>query len=274
MKLKVVVYKISLNSGNIFNLRKNPEELITLVFNNINKKNSTTFKDINNTYAIQINNHAFGMDNIVFGRIIMYKENNIIEFWNNNTQQIESRVEENNIIEKVHFFYERNTQYLIFEERGKIKKEKTIQVFSYIVNYNNNDVHIDLNPVLDKKEAKIRIGNLRKITLAHFEIIPNNPHQKLWSIFEQMGESLESTNSVHQFRNNDGLKYTEEVDDLVDEVNEGRSRMYIIGGYNMEDQYEEVRSHDLTRRIYRNVEPSDEGRKQGLWEILKEVLNM
>jgi 2-iminoacetate synthase ThiH len=70
------------------------------------------------------------------------------------------------------------------------------------------------------------------------------------------------------------LTYTEELEELVEDVNKGKSRMYIVGGYNAEDSYDEVRSHDYIKRYFRKTDSSDEGRIRGLWEVLKEVLDI
>ncbi|MBU3071933.1 hypothetical protein [Clostridium estertheticum] len=275
MNLKVVTYKISLNSSNIFNLRRNPIELRKLVFNSINQKHSQIFKKGKFQYAMQvIEDKRYNDKNIMTGRIIKYIAIDGIEKWLEKEQMVVNIIEENSIIEKVYFVYEENSEYLFIEERSKLDIEIFKAAFTYIINYNNMELNIDLNPILHEEEIKKRIKRIKKIVWAHFEIIPNNPDQKAWSMFETINERIGSTSSIYDFKNNDGLNYSEEVDELITDVNKGKSRRYLIGGYNGEDTYDEVRSHEFIKRIYRNVNSTDEGRKRGLWMIMKEVLDL
>lgn len=274
--MRAIIFKVSLNNGSIFNLRKTPEVLRDNVFRSINKNHEKIVDDHKMSYAMQIlNNKLHSLnDNIIFGRIIKFKKSTHTEKWDDNLKDIIIEIEENNIIDKVYFYYEKQSEMLLVEERSGLEADKIKEVFTTIVNYNNMEVEVDINPKLHTKELKERISALSKITWAHFELIPNNPDQRLWRTFEKINESIESTSSIYEFRNKDGLKYTQDIDDAIEDVNEGKSRRYIIGGYIDSRKYDEIRSHDFIKRHYKQVEPSDEGRMKGLWQIMKEILDL
>lgn len=273
MNLKVIICKVSLNSSSIFSLRINPDKVKDIVFNSINNCYKNEYLDRSYAYAIQkLEIPEYERSNIITGRLIKYRPISELEHWESG--EIIKRIQENNIIEKVHFFYEKESEYLFIEERSKVEVQKSIEIFAHLVNYNNMEAMIDINPLKNKDESRKRIKELNKIIFAHFELIPNNPSQKLWGYFEQMAEKFLSTNSIHEFKNSDGLNYTKEFDEAIDDVNEGRSRRYLIGGYNTQGKYNEVRSHDLIRREFKKVDPSDEGRIRGIWEVAKEILNI
>ncbi|MDF0728265.1 hypothetical protein PY093_16490 [Cytobacillus sp. S13-E01] len=93
-------------------------------------------------------------------------------------------------------------------------------------------------------------------------------------MFESINEDLASTSSEYDFKNPEGLSREGSLTELVDDVNSGKSRRYIIGGYTRNNIYDEVRSHEHIKRHYVKIEPSDEGRKKGLWMITKELLDL
>lgn len=275
MKLKVIVYKVSLNSNNIFSLRKTPELLKDMVYKDIKKLHTVVYSQRTLSYALQIIDEiSENNTNIILGRMIKYRKVHEVEKWDEVNQKIDIVDEENNILEKVHFYYDRSSEYLIFEERSQLDIDTFTKAFQYIINFNNFEIQIDMNPLLHEKELSQRINRLQKITWAHFEIIPNNPDQRIWSMFETINEDLASTNSEYDFKNPDGLKRDGSLVELINDVNSGKSRRYIIGGYTSDKTYDEVRSHEHIKRLYLEIEPSDEGRKKGLWEITKEVLDL
>lgn len=281
--LKVVVAKASLNSSNIFNLRKTPDVVRELVFRSVEKSYNNTYDERNMVYAIQklklseynlINVDKDRVNDIILARLIKYRKNNESEHWDNRGKKIVLEIDENSIIEKIHFLYEKNSEYFFIEERSKLDCEKSIGILKYLINYNNMEAAIDINTIKNNKEVKKRIKELKKITVAHFELIPNNPDQKLWRYFENAATKFCSTLSKYEFKNDDGLNYTKELDEAVDDVNDGKSRKYIIAGYNSQKKYDEIRSHDFTRRKFVKVDSSDEGRINGIWQVLKEILNI
>jgi hypothetical protein len=255
-------------------LREKPEVLKKLVFENINRRHNINFYKKKTGYALQIIKGDIGYPGIALGRIINFRIADEIEKWDPITQQINKVVEENNILEKAFFFYHQETETLLVEERRNLDVNTIRNVITAVVNYDKPELEIDLNPKLHSDEAMTRIKSFKKITWAHFELIPNNPDQRLWDMFDQILEKLGSTDSKHDFHNKNGLQYSSDLEQVVNDVNEGRSRRYIIGGLKEDDVYDEVRSHEFIRRIYKDVEPTDEGRRQGLWEITKEILNL
>lgn len=275
MKQKIFVYKVSLNSPNIFSLRKTPEQVRNIVYENIIKKDKPTYTDRTLSYAIEIlDKPDYFSENMILGRVINFRKNNEIEQWDDVQQKTLTKVDENFVIEKVHFVYEKFSELLVFEERSRIKAEKTVEVFKYVVNFNNIDISIDLNPILNKEEVKRRINKLKKITSIRFELIPNNPDQKLWKFFERMNERFASIKSVHSFENREGLNYTSELEQTIDDVNEGKSRSFFLTGYDIYNNYDEIRSDDFIKKFFKKVDSSVEGRIKGLWEIVKEILDI
>lgn len=276
MQLKAVVYKVSLNSNNIFTLRNDPDLLKDIVYNDIKKSENKTYTQRTLSYTLQIIKEIpVTSSSIIFGRMIKYRKSHEVEKWDEQEKQIKIVDEENNILEKVHFFYDKYTEYLIFEERSKLDIDTFIKSFQYIINYNNIEIQVDLNPILHEKEVLVRLNKLKKITWAHFEVIPNNPAQRIWSLFEQINEDLSATSSEYDFKNPEGLNREGLLIELINDVNSGRSRRYIIGGYNSNNDYDEVRSNEYIKKYYKNnVDSSDEGRKKGLWEITKEILDI
>ncbi|MFK4474910.1 hypothetical protein ABH897_004678 [Paenibacillus sp. RC73] len=195
------------------------------------------------------------------------------EQWDDKNHDIINVVEENDILEKAYFIYDKRREYIFLEERSALNIEDFKKAIEFIVNFNNFEFNITLNALKDEK-IKEKISSLKTITWAHFEVIPNNPGRRMWSMFESISEDMNSTSSTYDFENQKGLKYSGEMESLVDEVNEGHGRQYVIAGYKNSGEYDEVRSHDHIKRYHKNVEPSESGRINGLWSIVKEVLDI
>lgn len=274
MRQTIVIYKLSLNSGNLFKLRKNPEKIKKMVYERFNNLPDVTYEDNVMAYAVQIiKEDLFDYDNMILGRIIKYRHNEEKEKWDEQNKKIIKKVDENNILEKIYFIYEKNNEYLFLEKRSELDLEKAINVLKYVINYDEVNLIIDLNPLLNKKDAKTRIIELKKIEKAFFEIIPNNPNQKTWDVFENMNESFASLETEFKFKNKDsGLKYNQKMENLIDDVSLGHGRRYNIEGYDNMDEYQTINSHDHIKKIHKSIDNSTEGRIQGVWETLKEIL--
>lgn len=276
MNLKAIVFKVSCNSDNIFNLRKNPEELLNLIYNRVKECPITKYTKNSFTYAFHIldekqeNNKSF-----LFGRVIKYQEHKEVEKWDPEKEKIINEISENDITDKVYFYYSRDEEYFILEDRSQLDIDIFKEVTTYLLNYNNSEFTAELNCILNEKELKDRILKLKKITWAHFEIIPNNPSSSLWNTFETIGQKVNSTNSEYKFKNKDnGLVYNEVMEELVDDVNNGRGRRYIVAGKEKNSKYQEIRSHDHIKRYYKDIKANITGRVEGLWQIVKEILDL
>lgn len=277
MRQKLVICKISLNSSNIFALRKSPKKLRKLIFDSINQEHSTIFNDQIMAYAMQIINTTKNYRNLIFGRIIKFRRDDEIQKWDENKNDIIEKKEENNVIDKVYFIYEKNSEILIIEERASIKIKKTLQVISYIVNSDSPyEITIDINTKKHGEKVKRRINNLSLISKANFSLIPENPgNNRLFDKLENVSEELQSLSSQHIFENNQtGLNYGRKFNELIEDVNEAKGRRYIIEGKKENGEIDIIDSEDFTKEKYVNVDPTDEGREQGIWEITKEILDL
>lgn len=276
MHLKAVIFKVSCNSDNVFNLRKEPDKLLKLIYDRV-KECPITKKDKNSyTYEFQILNEiSENNKSFLFGRVIKYQELKEVEKWDNEKKDIVKEISENDINDKVYFIYSRDEEYFIVEDRSQLKIETFKEVVTYLLNFNNLEFQVELNYKLSKHEIKNRILKLKKITWAHFEIIPNNPSGSTWNNFENIGEKLNSTASEYKFSNKEnGLVFNDMMEELVDDVNEGRGRRFIVAGREDDKKYQEIRSHDHIKRYYTDVESSVKGRVGGLWKIVKEVIDL
>ncbi|MDF0728263.1 hypothetical protein PY093_16480 [Cytobacillus sp. S13-E01] len=107
MKSKVIAYKVSLNSDNIFILRKNPELLKETVYNNIKKVHTVVYPQRTCSFALQIiEEFPQKTTNILLGRMVKYRKIHEVEKCDEVNQNIKVVDEENNILEKVYFYYE------------------------------------------------------------------------------------------------------------------------------------------------------------------------
>lgn len=271
-----MIYKVSCNSDNIFNLRKEPDKLRNQIYNRLKESQNSKFIKYKYIYEYQILNELFeSKKEILFGRLIKYQKNKEVEKWDEKQKKIITVVSENDITDKVYFYYEKEKEYLIIEDRSQLDILKFKEVMTYLINYNNTKFKIDMNSILCDEELKRRIHKFKRITWAHFEIIPNNPNGKIWSNFEMIGERINSTSSTFDFKNKEkGLSYNQEMEELVDDVHQGRGRRYIIGGKDKNNRYNEVRSDEHIKRYYKNIDASEKGRSSGLWEITKEILDL
>lgn len=274
MRFKAVIYKVSVNSENVFSLRKNPEEIIEAVYKKFNEKNNNLYKKVKTIYAIQkIENIKFHGEEMILSRLIKYVDEKEREQWDDKNYEIINVIEENDILEKAYFIYDKKREYIFLEERSGLNIEDFKKAVEFIINFNDLELSVTLNALKDER-VKEKILSLKTIIRAHFEVIPNNPGRRMWNIFEEIGEELNSTSSVYDFENKKGLKYEGKMEDLVDDVNEGHGRQYVISGYNHSEEYDEIRSHDHIKRYHQKVEASELGRINGLWAIVKEVLNI
>jgi hypothetical protein len=107
---------------------------------------------------------------ILFGRIIKYQKNKKVEKWDEEHKDIIEAISENDIHDKVYFYYDKNTEYLIIEDRGKLDIEMVKEVMTYLINYKNIEFKVDLNSIKCADKLNSRIKQLSKITWAHLKL--------------------------------------------------------------------------------------------------------
>lgn len=273
MIITILVAKVALNSENLFSLRKNPSEVKSLVYNSI--KGSAPYIHFYwpSHYKLEIiDEFERGATSILYGRMVQFEDYN--EF--DDIDEYKSKYLYNYERDDIYFMYDKASQYIFFEEKSDFIKEIFMDQLEYIINRQNFHVAVSVNPILNKEKIKQTLKSFNKITTAYFEVIPDNPSNRLNDKIDKLLETMNATAGRIEVSNEDGLNNGDEMDSIVGDVAEGKKRRVVCKGSDDLGNLKIFDSADDSnlKRVTTEIDSNEEGRKGGLWQAILETLNL